>query len=258
MKRLLIVLLAALAVTFATPIASSAQKRNPPSGGGGGGQTAAPRGGGQSGGQTHSTPPSGGTAVRRGDSGGSGTYSGPAQARPSSGRPVSGIAVPRSTFPPTRIIVPSRYYGVSPWLYYSPYAYGAFGLGYWGWDPYWWGWGMYPNYWGYPYGYGGYYGGYGGYYGGGYSRYDRDYYYRDYGSLRLKVKPRNAEVYVDGYYMGQVDDFDGTFQHLDLDEGAHRIEIRASGFQPLVFEMRVAPGRTTTYRGELRPSSEPR
>ena len=31
------------------------------------------------------------------------------------------------------------------------------------------------------------------------------------GSLKLKIKPREAEVYVDGYFVGIVDDFDGIF-----------------------------------------------
>src|SRR5262245_22712637 len=39
------------------------------------------------------------------------------------------------------------------------------------------------------------------------------------GSLRLEVKPREAEVYIDGYYAGTVDDFDGTFQRLRVVPG---------------------------------------
>jgi hypothetical protein len=154
----------------------------------------------------------------------------------------------------------------------------VFGLGYWGFDPYWWdGWGYYRSPYafgfGYPYGYGyggyGYGGyGYGGYGNGGYGYgdgygYDGGYYgnssgasySRDYGSIKLKVKPREAEVYVDGYYMGQVDDFDGVLQHLELEAGTHRIEVRASGYQPLAFEVRIAPGRTINYSGELRPGA---
>ena len=42
-------------------------------------------------------------------------------------------------------------------------------------------------------------------YGGGYYR----PWYDDLGSLRIEVKPREAQVYVDGYFAGLVDDFDG-------------------------------------------------
>jgi hypothetical protein len=113
---------------------------------------------------------------------------------------------------------------------YYPYGYGAFGLGYFYYDPYTWGpsYGYdYPAFRGYGYGY-------------------------PTGELRLDVTPRDAEVYVDGYYAGRVDDFDGLFQSLELEEGAYRIEIVAPGLAPLNFDVRIYPGRKVTYRGDLR------
>src|SRR5262249_42752868 len=70
----------------------------------------------------------------------------------------------------------------------------------------------------YPWAYGGI--GFGGYYGfydpGWYDPYPPVYQsgggYGYEGALRLKVKPREASVYVDGYFSGRVDDFDGIFQ----------------------------------------------
>jgi len=38
-------------------------------------------------------------------------------------------------------------------------------------------------------------------------------------SVRLDVSPRDAEVYVDGYYAGVVDDFDGILQRLRVEPG---------------------------------------
>lgn len=258
MKRFLPALSIAVFVVFGFAMLASAQNR-PGGGGGGGGGQAAPRGGSSSGGGgggTHATAPaprggsSGGQSARpRGESAGDG--GGQASSRPRSSGPVYGQAVPRTSVNGGRIYVPYRYYGVSPWYYYSPYAYGAFGLGFWGYDPYWWSYPYGYGYgygWGYPYGYG-----YG--YDYGYSGGDRGYAH-EYGSLKLKVKPRDAEVYVDGYYMGQVDDFDGLFHHLDLESGNHRIEIRANGYQPLVLDMRIEPGRTVTYESQLRPVQE--
>ena len=56
------------------------------------------------------------------------------------------------------------------------------------------------------------------YYGGGGSgSYSREP--RDAGSLRLKIKPREAQVYVDGYLVGDVDSFDGAFQKLGIESG---------------------------------------
>jgi hypothetical protein len=120
------------------------------------------------------------------------------------------------------------YYGY-PW-YVGPYSYGyGFGYGY-----------------GYPYGYPGY-----GYPGYGYYGYP-GYAVRAYGGVRIDVPQRDAEVYVDGYYAGVVDDFDGTFQQVNLEPGPHRIELRAEGFEPVSFDVDVQPGRTITYRAALR------
>jgi len=71
------------------------------------------------------------------------------------------------------------------------------------------------------------------------------------GGLQLDVDPRRAQVYVDGSYVGLVDEFSGYYHHLDVPAGLHLIEIFESGYQPLIFEIVVPPGRTTTYRGWL-------
>jgi PEGA domain-containing protein len=143
-------------------------------------------------------------------------------------------AVPRSDVPPTgdRVFVyPGTYRNY--YRYYDPWGYGGFGLGYFYYSPWAWGPGYYgPGYYAGP--------GYGGY---GY----------DGGSIKLKVKPRDAEVFVDGYFAGQVDDFDGVFQALKLDSGAYRIEVRKPGFETLQFDVRVQPERSITFRGELKP-----
>ena len=133
----------------------------------------------------------------------------------------------------------TRPYGrVAPRRIY-PYAYGAFGLGYFYYDPYWSPWGPGGRYggWGYP-------GGYGGYYDGG----RRD----DLGTVRLDVRgPKHAQVLVDGYYAGELDDFDGAFQGLDLEAGTYRIEVAADGFEPLTFDTRVTEGGKITLHGAL-------
>ena len=154
---------------------------------------------------------------------------GPAQ---SSGRAVPRTGpVPRAGRPPI-VVVPYRSYGYRPGVSLSfRYGYPYYGYGYY---PY--GYGYYPY--GYPsYGYGY---GYGNVYAG-----------RPYGSVRIQGAPRDAAVYADGYYVGIVDNFDGTFQHLDLEEGPHRIEIRAPGYPPIEFDVNVLPGQTITYRADV-------
>lgn len=68
-----------------------------------------------------------------------------------------------------------------------------------------------------------------------------------YGSLRIVDAPRDAQVFVDGYYAGVVDDYDGVFQRLNLEPGAHHVEIDTyPGAPPLDYEVYVEPGRTVT------------
>lgn len=74
-----------------------------------------------------------------------------------------------------------------------------------------------------------------------------------YGSVRISDAPREAEVYVDGYYAGVVDDFDGRFQRLNLEPGPHQIEVRAAASESRTFDVNVQPGRTVTFRAAPRP-----
>ena len=104
---------------------------------------------------------------------------------------------------------------------------------------------------GYPYYWGPRWGGY------SYWPYSPPYYlgYEDpyTGYLRLKVKPREAEVYVDGYYVGLVDHFDGVFQRLRLQEGGYRVEIRHPDFRSLELEVLIVAGSKVTYEARLEP-----
>jgi hypothetical protein len=69
-----------------------------------------------------------------------------------------------------------------------------------------------------------------------------------YGALRIVDAPPDSQVFVDGYYAGVVDDYDGVFQHLNLEVGSHHIEIEDPGYPPIAFDVRIEPGQTITYR----------
>ncbi len=193
---------------------------------------------------------------RRGPGGGDGASRGDGGRRGDGG----GRAVPRGSvrgaYPggrsgyvaPHRHYNRGRYYGPSVRAYYGyPYSFNYYG---------------YPRFYGYP-GYYGYSPYANGWYGYGYPAYGYGPYAyqgsvgvapgRPYGGVRIDLPERDAEVLVDGYYAGIVDDFDGTFQELKLEPGPHRIEIRAEGFEPVAFDVDVEFGRTITYRTRLRP-----
>ena len=216
---------AAVIVSLAFPVAASAQHSN--SGGAPAVGTAMPAGGGGS-----SSGSSGGGSSANGD----GTGSFPALPSPSGRRagnnPAVGTAVARGSAPGSggTIVITE-------------------GSGF------------------YPWGVGGIIGGlYGGEYDGYYGAYDPWYGWfpafapiasdegggpDNTGGLRLKVKPADASVYVDSFFVGAVDDFDGAFQKLKLERGPHRIEIRSPQHVPVTFDVMIQEDFTITYRGEL-------
>ncbi|MEO5820072.1 MAG: PEGA domain-containing protein [Vicinamibacteraceae bacterium] len=236
---------------------------------GGGSSWAPPRhpgGSGSSGSGRSRGGDSGSTASGRRSPGGSSSGSDPDRVvggtsggRTRDGRPITGYAIPRGVSVPSGRPGGDYYYYprgtdwyYSPFYYsrYSPYYYSGFGASMWGlgyiWDPFWFG----PGYSysdpfgvGDPYGYGG---------GGGYAAGDEPEDIEGQGGLRIKVKPRDARVMVDGTFAGTVDDFDGNFQRLRLDEGAHKVELQADGFEPLRFDVLIVDGQTVTYKGNLR------
>jgi hypothetical protein len=132
-----------------------------------------------------------------------------------------------------------QYYRWSP-IRYAPWSliYGSIGFSNYGFYG-----GFAPST--YHYGYNGYYG------PGAYSPWQVSGY--DFGGIRLRIRPRDAQVFVDGHYAGLVDDFDGTFQSLRLEAGGHKIEIHLPGFEDLELDVHVQPGRTITLEEQMRP-----
>ena len=115
------------------------------------------------------------------------------------------------------------YYGGS-YRSYSPWYYDPFYYGYYGYSPW-------------------YYGGYWGYSPSRY-RYGSGYGYRDSGSLRVIAEPEQTRVYVDGYYAGIADDFDGIFQRLYLPPGRHEVSLKLDGHQTHKFRVYVPVDQT--------------
>ena len=109
--------------------------------------------------------------------------------------------------------------GLGYYPFYSPYYWHSFHSPFWG-----------PWYWP-PYAYG---------------------YYGSYASeVRVMATPREAEVYVDGYLVGTVDDFDGWSQRLRLQPGEHEIELFLDGYRSVRQKMLLRPGETYKIRAAL-------
>ena len=82
------------------------------------------------------------------------------------------------------------------------------------------------------------------------------YAYRAYepdASVRLEVKPKQAEVYVDGYYAGIVDDFDGTWQRLHVPPGGHEIELWLEGYRTVRQQVHLTQDKTFKIQYQMEP-----
>jgi hypothetical protein len=79
-------------------------------------------------------------------------------------------------------------------------------------------------------------------------------------AMRLEVKPKEAEVYVDGYYAGIVDDFNGTFQRLRLPPGAHEITLFLDEYRTVHEKVYLTPDNTLKLKlvmQRLAPGDQP-
>ena len=60
-------------------------------------------------------------------------------------------------------------------------------------------------------------------------------------------------MYADGYFVGIVDDFDGFFQRIRLQEGPHTVDVRHPGYETLTLDVLIVPGEKVTFEGDLIP-----
>ena len=131
-----------------------------------------------------------------------------------------------------------RYYGYQPYYraYYQPSFYGG-----WGWPG--WDYGAWPSV-GFSVGYSPRVQ----VYSGGptdYSSYT--------GAVRTQVDLKQTEVWLDGYYSGTVDDFDGSYQRLYMPPGEHEILLRLDGYRTYREVIQISPGRTFKLQHEMEP-----
>ena len=163
----------------------------------------------------------------------------------------SGVAVPRppsqyrSYYP--RYGYPNYYRGYGYPYYYRGYGYPWYG--YYGYP------GFYSGFYS-PYFWGGYGLGFGVGYGYGQYPYPYPYYYPAYdntGSARLQVTPRNTQVYIDGYFVGVVDNFDGNLQRLHVEAGEHELQLYLEGHRTFAQKVLFPRGGTLKVMHTMQP-----
>jgi len=156
-------------------------------------------------------------------------------------------AVPRPAVRPVHVSSHVYYPYYRPYYYrpyyYAPFYHGGFG----GWYT---GFGWYP-YFGIGFGYGYPYPYYASY---PYYPYAYPYGYYDYrGAARLQVQPRDAQVYVDGYFVGDVDNFDGWAQRLYVEPGPREVAIYRTGQKTYRQKVLFRPGATVNIQHVMQP-----
>ena len=90
------------------------------------------------------------------------------------------------------------------------------------------------------------------YYYGHYGYHRAPYYVGRYdGALDLNVRPKNAEVYVDGKYVGTVGEYDGWPRYLWLEEGSYELILFKEGYETVVRDVSVRPDRVINLKLRL-------
>jgi hypothetical protein len=70
-------------------------------------------------------------------------------------------------------------------------------------------------------------------------------------AVRFDVKPKETMVYIDGYYAGIVDDFDGAFQRLRTAPGGHELTLYLDGFRTYSERVYLSPDNTFKIRHRM-------
>lgn len=66
---------------------------------------------------------------------------------------------------------------------------------------------------------------------------------RDPAMVETDIRPKKAELYLNGEFAGEARDFNGTWDALYIEPGVHTLEFRREGYMTLSLGLRVSAGR---------------
>ena len=72
-----------------------------------------------------------------------------------------------------------------------------------------------------------------------------------YGGVSFDIQPSDANLFVDGQYVGVVGSFGPSNEPLTLEPGQHRIAIQRDGYRPLEWDVTIEAGQVIPYKGAL-------
>ncbi|HKV61938.1 MAG TPA: PEGA domain-containing protein [Candidatus Acidoferrum sp.] len=70
-------------------------------------------------------------------------------------------------------------------------------------------------------------------------------------TLKLKVQPDRAAVFLDGRYIGHVGEFGGKFHSMVIASGTHRVKIELPGYRTFETEITLLAGQKSEVKTDL-------
>ena len=74
-------------------------------------------------------------------------------------------------------------------------------------------------------------------------------------TLKLKIKPKRAAVFLDEKFVGHAADFGGAFRSMKISPGKHRIRVELPGYRTFDTEINLLANQESEVKTELVPGS---
>jgi hypothetical protein len=71
------------------------------------------------------------------------------------------------------------------------------------------------------------------------------------GGMSFNVTPSDAQVFIDGNYVGTVGQFTPSTQPLGVPAGRHHVEVRNPGYKTMSFDVDIVGGQVIPYQGQM-------
>src|SRR6266436_7937946 len=74
-------------------------------------------------------------------------------------------------------------------------------------------------------------------------------------TLKLKIKPERAAVFLDGKFVGHAADFGGAFRSMKIAPGKHRVRVALPGYRTFETELNLLANQKSEIKTELAKGS---
>ena len=80
--------------------------------------------------------------------------------------------------------------------------------------------------------------------------------YREKGlsAYDINIRPKDADIFLDGVYVGKADDFDGSPKFLVVKPGTHTITAKKKGYKTYTVKVSIQPGEQINLNKRLEPA----